>query len=218
MNLIKPKIIEAVTKNTVVIESIQVDELSVSSGIIISPKHVLTAAHCLIGNTTVIKNKNRYPIIDVCSILPASGIALLTLKEPVFSQPSIKICNQVNPGEIIFWVTLLFARIQEAFFYGYLSASVTHEDGLTYYYTYGGFCHGMSGSGIYNAKGELIGMLTLTKQFLDENEKLMMGLVIPVEYFMPLIALCCENLIIKPKTEKELTEKKPIKTKSTRPS
>lgn len=212
-HLIKPKLIEEAKKNTVIIKSTQVDDSSLNCGIIISPKYVITAAHCLIGKTVVIKNGNKYTIADAVPIIPSCGVALLTLKEAVFPQPTLKIYRQIESGEEIFWTSLLFGEIQNAVFFGHIAASVTHSDGITYYYIHGGLCLGMSGSGVYNANGELVGMIMMTRRPLDADENLMMGLVVPTEYFMPLIALAREDLIIKPDSEK-----KPIETKPTEQS
>lgn len=202
--LVKPEIIKEVRKNTVIVQNIQVDEPTTGSGIIISSKNVLTATHCLGGKTYIVKDQKKYEVIDACPTLPSCGISLLTLKEPVFHQPTIKICENVEIGEILFWTTLAFGKIQEATFYGHLAASVRQKDDLTYYYICGDFCHGMSGSGIYNHKGELVGMLVMIEQSNNEFEKLVLGLAIPVRYFMPLIAITRDDLLVKPKSKKSV--------------
>lgn len=196
-HLIKPKLIDEVRQNTVVIQSKRMDEVSLNSGIIISPKHVLTATHCLIGQTKIIKNNHSYKIIDVVPIIPSTGVALVSLEKPIFQQPIIKIGNNVKLGETLFWVTLAFGKIQEAVFVGHLSASINSYDGITYYYINGAICHGMSGSGVYNTEGELVGMLILMES--SPERELTMAIAMPVANFMPLIVHAREDLIIKPK-------------------
>jgi hypothetical protein len=192
--IIKPELIEMARKNTVVIESGD----SLNSGLIISPRHILTASHCLKGKTTVIKNNKTYSVIDLEIGIPSVGVSLITLPEPVFHQPKIKICNQVEQGQVVFWTTLLFGQIAETLFTGYLAASVEHN-GLVYYYINGGICEGMSGTGIYNIKGELVGMLMMSLEW--ENDSLAIPIAIPANYFIPLIAYARDDLLIKPKPE-----------------
>ncbi|MGC9049199.1 MAG: hypothetical protein ACP5IX_03200, partial [Patescibacteria group bacterium] len=69
-----------------------------------------------------------------------------------------------------------------------LSAAVNYPDGITYYHIDGPFCPGMSGSGVYNLKGELVGMIMMSTK---STEEMMMttGLIVPVHYFKPLICL-----------------------------
>lgn len=195
-NLIDPKIIEEIKKQTVIIESFHTspENSSRNSGIIIASDAVITADHCVVGKT-IIRKEKFYSINEVAIKSCAAQVVLLNLLKPVFPQPIIKLSHKLEIGERVFYVNLGFGDVVDTFHYGYLSATVDSPDGITYYYIDGPFCPGMSGSGIYNTKGELVGMVMLTRS--TEDMMMTAGLIVPVHYFEPLIYLARKDLVIK---------------------
>lgn len=202
-NLIDPNIIKEIRKQTIIIESFHVspENNSRNSGIIIAPDAIITADHCVIGKTVVIKEKKSYPVDQVAIKLCAPQVVLLNLSKPVFPQPTIKLSHELEIGEQVFYVNLSFGEVVDTFHHGYLSATVESEDGITYYYIDGPFCPGMSGSGVYNVKGELVGMIMMTRS--TEDMMMTTGLIVPVQYFEPLIYLARKDLIINPTKERK---------------
>lgn len=201
--LISPKIRKEAADNTVTIESFNVIESCLNTGLIISPNKILTADHCLIGKTYIIKGEKHYPVDEnnVAIKLITPGVTLLTLAQSFFHQPKIKISRKVEPGEKLFWTALLFAKVQGTFCYGYLNSSFVGRDGLTYYYIMGDICGGMSGSAVYNFEGEIIGMIMGLES--TENKSLTAAIILPVQYFEAIIYYAREDLIIKPKDNKD---------------
>lgn len=202
--LVNPKIIEQIKKQTVIIESFHFssENRDINSGIIIAPDAVLTADHCVIGKTIIRKEKKFYFADEVATKLCAAQTVLINLAKPVFPQPPIKISHNLEIGERVFYINLTFGDTINAFHHGYLSAIIDCPDGITYYQVDGPFCPGMSGAGVYNIKGELVGMIMLTRS--TEDIMMTAGLIVPVHYFEPLIYLSRKDLVIKPKNS--LTE------------
>jgi S1-C subfamily serine protease len=177
-------LIKEIKRQIVVIKSFHFssEEEIVNSGFIVSKDTVLTADHCVIGKTIVKKGNKIYLVNEIAVKLCSAQVVALKLEKPVFHQPQIKIASNIKIGEKVFYINLAFGNIEESFHFGYLSAIVKHED-LTYYYIEGSFCPGMSGSPIYNLKGELIGMImyTLTVETMTN------GIIVPVYYFKSLL-------------------------------
>lgn len=189
--VITPGLIKMAQKNSVIIHNTLVskDNASMNAGIIIAENKILTALHCVGGKTIIIKDKEKYTPRDTDTFLTHAEVAVLTVNKPVFHKPDLRITTNVKPGEFLFWAAP-FDQHRETTFCGYLTGITNLDDDITYYLIDGNVVQGMSGSGVYNHKGALVGM-TKGSQTLHQRN---IGIVLPVTYLLPLIYSYREDL------------------------
>ncbi|MDA2922566.1 serine protease [Patescibacteria group bacterium AH-259-L07] len=189
--VIDPKLLHEAQQNAVITLSTVVSKNNTieGAGIIIAENKILAPLHCTTGKTIVIKDKKIYPVRNEGSFLSEAEIAVLTINKPAFHKPNLKIAPDVEQGEFVFW-TAPFDKLKKPVFSGYISTSAIGDDNMMYYYVDGTVVPGMSGAGIYNHTGELIGVLKGIQTYNEAK----IGIILPVTYLLPFIYSCREDL------------------------
>lgn len=182
--VIDPNLAKMAKENTVIVESILLskENASINTGIVIAPNKVFTSLHCIKGKTVIIKDGKKYPIRAAGTFLSDADVAVLTVDNPVFHKPDLQIQTNVGQGEYLFWAAP-FADLSETIFCGYVTALIKGDDDIVYYHVDGKMISGMSGAGVYNYEGALVGIIKGIRDYKGSN----IGFVLPVAYFQSLI-------------------------------
>ncbi|MDA2935935.1 serine protease [Patescibacteria group bacterium AH-259-L05] len=189
--VIDPKLFQEAQQNAVITMSTLISKNNTieGAGIIISENKVLVPLHCTTGKTVVVKDGRTYPARNEGSFLGEAEIAVLTINNSAFHKPNLKIGPNLEQGEFVFW-TAPFNKFKKPVFSGYITTSSIGDDDMVYYYVDGIVIPGMSGAGVYNYRGELVGMLKGIQTYNEAK----MGIILPVTYLLPFIYSYREDL------------------------
>ncbi len=156
------------------------------SGFLISADgKILTNYHVVAHTksaTVRLANKDAYDSVDVLDIDKRKDIALVKIKAVGLPFLSLGESTGVDIGDAVFSLSTPLGILQNTLSDGIVSG-IRAGDGYRYFQVTAPISHGSSGSPIFNARGEVIGIAAMT---ISEGQNL--NFAIPIDYAKGMIA------------------------------
>jgi hypothetical protein len=150
-----------------------------SDGKILTNYHVI--AHTKEA-TVRLANKDAYDSVDVLDIDKRKDIALIKIKAVDLPFLAVGKSSTVDIGDPVFSLSTPLGVFQNTLSDGIVSG-IRAGDGYRYFQVTAPISHGSSGSPIFNAKGEVIGIAAMT---ISEGQNL--NFAIPIDYAKGMLA------------------------------